>query len=92
MTRGSEPGTGISRAHSSGTRSKPEARAATAGNSASRSSVSVKMQLTTSAGAQVVALHDLAHERLGRAEDLAGLVGVDGGGAAQGEQAHGRRC
>ena len=33
MTRGIEPGTGISCAHSSGTRSKPIDRAATAGNS-----------------------------------------------------------
>src|SRR5438094_541652 len=47
ITRGSEPGTGISRAHSSGTRLRPRRRAATAGNSALRSSVSVKMQLTT---------------------------------------------
>src|SRR4051794_6740252 len=50
MTRGSEPGTGISRAHSSGTPSKPSRRAATAGNSASRSSVSVKMHETTTSG------------------------------------------
>src|SRR3954447_2012550 len=48
MTRGSEPGTGSSRAHSSGTLLRPMLRAATAGNSASRSSVSVKMQLTRS--------------------------------------------
>src|ERR1044071_1311949 len=46
MTRGSAPGTGISREHSSGTRLSPMRRAATAGNSASRSGVSVKMQLT----------------------------------------------
>src|SRR3954454_5319940 len=50
MTRGSEPGTSTSRAHSSGTELKPILRAATAGNSASRSSVSVKMQLTASSG------------------------------------------
>jgi hypothetical protein len=50
MTIGSAPGTGTSRAQSSGTRSKPSLRAATAGNSASRSFVSVKMQLTTSGG------------------------------------------
>src|SRR4051794_3301863 len=50
MTRGSEPGTGISRAHISGTWSKPSWRAATAGNWASRSWVSVKRQLTTSSG------------------------------------------
>src|SRR5829696_2559624 len=48
MTRSSAPGTGISRAHSSGTRLSPIRRAATAGYSASRSSVSVKMQLTRS--------------------------------------------
>src|SRR2546421_1821347 len=48
MTRGSEPGTATSRVHSSATPSSPSARAATAGNSASRSSVSVKMQLTIS--------------------------------------------
>jgi hypothetical protein len=47
ITRGSEPGTGTSRAHISGTRFKPMLRAATAGNSASRSSVTVKMQLTS---------------------------------------------
>src|SRR4051812_31562853 len=47
ITRGSAPGTGISLAHSSGTALNPMLRAATAGNSASRSSVSVKMQLTT---------------------------------------------
>src|SRR4051794_33922341 len=50
MTRGSEPGTGTSRAHISGTWPKPSWRAATAGNSASRSSVSVNRQLTTSSG------------------------------------------
>src|SRR4051812_969478 len=50
MTRGSDPGTGISRAQSSGTLSKPSRRAATAGNSALRSSVRVKMQLTTVSG------------------------------------------
>src|SRR3954447_10872851 len=48
MTRGSAPGTGISRAHSSGTAERPMLRAATAGNSASRSGVRVKMQLTRS--------------------------------------------
>src|SRR3954453_23337245 len=52
MTRGSELGTGISRAQSSGTALKPTLRAATAGNSASRSSVSVKMQLTQSCGSR----------------------------------------
>ena len=52
MTRGSEPGTGISRAHSSGTRLSPISRAATAGNSASRSSVSVKMQLDEVVGVE----------------------------------------
>ena len=46
MTRGSEPGTSISRVQISGTRSKPRRRAASAGNSALRSSVVVKMQLT----------------------------------------------
>src|SRR5919197_6741495 len=51
MTRGSEPGTGISRAHNSGTALSPIRRAATAGNSASRSAVSVKMQLTRSSAA-----------------------------------------
>src|SRR3954452_21607749 len=50
ITRGSEPGTSTSRVHSSGTELKPILRAATAGNSASRSSVSVKMQLTASSG------------------------------------------
>ena len=54
--RGSEPGTGTSRAHSSGTCEKPMLRAATAGNSASRSSVSVKMQLTTSEGCRSLSL------------------------------------
>src|SRR3954451_14500876 len=48
MTCGSAPGTGISRAHSSGTDERPISRAATAGNSASRSGVKVKMQLTRS--------------------------------------------
>src|ERR1044072_6098411 len=56
MTRGIEPGTGTSRAHSSGTCEKPMLRAATAGNSASRSSVSVKMQLTTSEGCKSLRL------------------------------------
>ena len=45
-------------------RSKPMLRAATAGNSASRSSVSVKMQLTTSLGRELVALEHLAHQLL----------------------------
>src|SRR3954470_10714052 len=48
MTFGSAPGTGISRAHRSGTLESPISRAATAGNWASRSGVSVKMQLTRS--------------------------------------------
>src|SRR3954454_8939226 len=48
MTCGSAPGTGISRAHRSGTDERPISRAATAGNWASRSGVSVKMQLTRS--------------------------------------------
>ena len=48
MTFGSAPGTGISRAHSNGTVDRPISRAAAAGNSASRSGVSVKMQLTRS--------------------------------------------
>src|SRR3954454_22796486 len=56
MTRGIEPGTGTSRAHSNGTPEKPMLRAATAGNSASRSSVSVKMQLTTSLGCRSLRL------------------------------------
>src|SRR5918997_4440036 len=56
MTRGSAPGTGTSRAHSSGTAEKPMLRAATAGNSALRSSVSVKMQLTTSLGCRSLSL------------------------------------
>src|SRR4051794_11586939 len=49
-TRGIEPGTSISWAHSSGTWPKPSRRAATAGNSASRSGVSVKIALTTRSG------------------------------------------
>src|SRR5204862_4507387 len=48
ITRGRAPGTGISREHSSGTPSRPSLRAATAGNSASRSSVAVKMHETMS--------------------------------------------
>src|SRR5215203_4167374 len=52
MTRGSAPRTGTSRAHSSGTALSPILRAATAGNSASRSSVSVKMQETRSSAAR----------------------------------------
>ena len=91
MTFGTDPGTGTSRAQSSGTRSKPMLRAATAGNSASRSSVSVKMQLHDVVGDQVVAPHDLAQQPLGRADDGLGLVAVDGGGAAEGEQAHAER-
>src|SRR5215210_3354490 len=50
MTRGIAPGTASSRAHRRGTESSPRRRAATAGNSASRSSVVVKMQLTMSSG------------------------------------------
>src|SRR5919108_2685255 len=48
MTLAIAPGTAISWAHISGTRLSPMRRAATAGNSASRSGVSVKMQLTRS--------------------------------------------
>ena len=48
MTLAMAPGTGISWAHSSGTALSPIRRAAAAGNSASRSGVSVKMQLTRS--------------------------------------------
>ena len=39
-------------------------------------------------GADLVAGHDLAHELLGGVEDGGRLVDVDGGGAAQGEEAH----
>ena len=91
MTRGSEPGTGISRAHSSGTASKPIARAATAGNSASRSSVAVKRQLTHVFGRERVAamiscISSVVAARIGSASLLA-----DAGGAAQGEQSPCRR-
>src|SRR5690606_1040092 len=48
MTRGSDPGTAISDAHSSGTSWNPSLRAARAGNSAVRSGVVVKMTLMTS--------------------------------------------
>src|SRR3954469_357927 len=48
MTRGSAPGTSISRAQISGTLLSPIRRAANAGNSAFRSVVQVKMQLTRS--------------------------------------------
>ena len=46
--------------HSSGTASSPSWRAATAGNSASRSSVAVKMQLTIVLGPSAVAVDQLA--------------------------------
>ena len=88
MTFGTDPGTGTSRAQSSGTRSKPMLRAATAGNSASRSSVRVKMQRDDVVGDEVVAAHDLAQQPLGRAQDGLGLVLIDGGRAAEGEQTH----
>ncbi len=39
-------------------------------------------------GTDLVAGHDLAHELLGSVEDGGRLVDVDGGGAAQGEEAH----
>ncbi len=49
--RASEPGTGISRPHSSGTSSQPARdRTAIAGNSASRSSVTVKIAQESSSG------------------------------------------
>jgi hypothetical protein len=54
MTCGMDPGTSTSLAHSSGTRSKPRRRAATAGNSASRSLVSVKMHETTALGSSAL--------------------------------------
>ena len=41
-------------------------------------------------GLQAVAGDDLAHEPLGRGEDVSGIVAIDGDRAAQGEQAHGR--
>src|SRR5436309_10160165 len=52
ITRSIAPTTGISRPHISGTRSRPSSRAATAGNSASRSSVQVKKQLTIRSGSR----------------------------------------
>src|SRR5215218_3948431 len=52
ITRSIEPGTGISRQQSSGTASSPMLRAATAGNSASRSSVVVNRQLTSASDAR----------------------------------------
>src|SRR5436305_14778204 len=54
ITRGIDPGTGTSRAHSRGTRLSPSRRAATAGNSASRSCVSVKMQLTIASATRLL--------------------------------------
>src|SRR3954447_20201439 len=50
MTRGSAPGTSISRAQSSGTAPRPRRLAASAGKAAFRSSVQVKRQLTRSSG------------------------------------------
>ena len=57
-------------------RVEPEARAATAGNSASRSSVTVKMQLTIASGVELVAGDQLPHQLPGHLEDRVGLVGV----------------
>src|SRR5436305_10768362 len=50
ITRSIAPRTGISCPHMSGTRPSPSRRAATAGNSASRSGVQVKKTLTTRSG------------------------------------------
>ncbi len=74
MTSGSEPGTGISRALSSGTRSKPMWRAAVAGNAASRSSVTVKMHDTTSEATQRSIAAYIPLGRAGEPEDAQGAV------------------
>ena len=67
-------GTSISRAQSSGTRSKPMRRAASAGNSALRSFVAVKMQLTNCSDLELVALHQLAHQLLVAARIASALL------------------
>jgi hypothetical protein len=51
--------------------------------------VAVKMQLDDRVGLEAVALQQPADEPLGRAEDLLGVVVVDGDGAAEGEEPHG---
>ena len=61
-------------------------RAATAGNSASRSSVVVNRQLTIASGLQLVALEQLAHQLGRRREDRLGLVGLRLHGAAHREE------
>ena len=58
----------------SGTSPRPRARAAVAGNSAVRSSVAVKMMLTRSSCAIVVALEHLLHELLGLASSISAFV------------------
>ena len=60
MHIGSEPGTGISLAHRSGMLVSPAVRAATAGNSAVRSGVTVKMIEIRSSVTQAVAADHLA--------------------------------
>ena len=90
MTRGSEPGTAISRAHSSGTRSSPSRRAATAGNSASRSSVTVKMQLTIASAASSLRSITSRISSSVAARIAGAVVAVHRDGASQGEQPHGR--
>ncbi len=70
------PGTSISRLQRSGTWSNPSARAATAGNSASRSSVQCEDAADEALGLEPVPTHQLAHRARGRAEDRFGVVAL----------------
>ena len=72
----SAPGTSISEAQSNGTPVRPISRAATAGNSARRSGVVVKIIEMRSSAVEVVASEQLAQQLRGRRPDrIGGVVG-----------------
>ena len=67
-------------------RSRPTARAPTAGNWALRSSVQVRITETKSSAASALRLDQLAHQLLGRAEDRRLVVALGLHGAAHGPE------
>ena len=76
-TRGSAPGTSISVAQISGTSWKPSLRAASAGNSAVRSGVAVKITLITSSVVSLLRSITSVTSSVDPGEDRLTVVGVD---------------
>ena len=86
--RGSAPGRRSPGRTAAARASSPMRRAATAGNSASRSVVTVKMQLTIRSATSVVAGDDLVHQLARSSRGCPRPRCLDVDGAAQREQSH----